>query len=107
MPRKKAEQSEEKRDGKGRFLPGGAPKSPGRPAVARVFREWCQHVMDDGDGKPRREVILGMLDSDGEDRRFALKLVAEYAYGKPQQHVDVTSQGEVVKAYVGVDLDRV
>lgn len=51
--------------------------------------------------------LLSMAGDQGEDRRFALKLMAEYAYGKPQQHVDVTSQGETIKAYVGIDLDRI
>lgn len=51
--------------------------------------------------------LIQMAEGEGEDCRFALKLLAEYAYGKPQQHVDVTSQGEQIKAYVGVDLDKV
>ncbi len=51
--------------------------------------------------------LLSMAEDQGEDRRFALKVLAEYAYGKPQQHVDVTSQGETIKAYVGVDLGSV
>jgi hypothetical protein len=33
--------------------------------------------------------------------------MADHTYGKPQQHVDVTSQGDQIKAYVGVELDRV
>lgn len=51
--------------------------------------------------------LISMAEGEGEDCRFALRLLAEYAYGKPQQHVDVTSQGETIKAYVGVELDKV
>jgi hypothetical protein len=97
--------SEEKRDARGRFKPGGAPKSPGRPAVARDFREWCQNVLQHGHG---RQVIQAMLDADGEDRRFAVRLIVEYAYGKPQQYVDVTTGGQpLIKAYIDLELDQV
>lgn len=32
---------------------------------------------------------------------FAMKLAAEYAHGKPQQHVDVTSKGRALEDIVG------
>ena len=99
-----AVKSDEKRDHNGRFKPGGAPKSPGRPAIARDFREWCQDILQHGDG---RQVIESMLKAEGEDRRFAVRMIVEYAYGKPQQHMDITTLGETIKAYIGVDLERV
>lgn len=50
-------------------------------------------MLDDGDGQPRRELLLTMLAGEGEDRRFALKLLVEYAFGRAPQHLDVTSNG--------------
>lgn len=32
---------------------------------------------------------------------FVMKLSAEYGYGKPQQHVDVTSKGKALEDIVG------
>jgi hypothetical protein len=32
---------------------------------------------------------------------FALKLALEYGYGKPQQHLDVTSKGRALEDIVG------
>ena len=52
-------------------------------------------------------MIETMLKAEGEDRRFAVRMIVEYAYGKPQQHMDITTLGETIKAYVGVDLERV
>lgn len=77
--------------------PGGRPKGHGE------FREVARTFMD----AKGVTTLISMASDEGEDRRFALKVLAEYAYGKPQQHVDVTSQGEQIKAYVGVDLERV
>jgi hypothetical protein len=99
-----AVKSDEKRNNRGWFKPGNSPKSPGRPPVARDFRAWCQDVLHNGHG---RQVIQQMLEAEGEDRRFAVRLIVEYAYGKPQQHMDITTLGESIKAYVGVDLERV
>lgn len=36
------------------------------------------------------------------------KIILEYCYGRPQNHVDVTSGGESIKIVsVGVDLDKI
>jgi hypothetical protein len=105
------DQSAEKRDSRGRFAKGGAPKSPGRPAVARDFKQWCRAVLEEGQaGKPpAREQILDMLESGGEDRRFALRLLVEYGYGKPTQPVDLNIRQLVTQRATeeGLDPDEV
>jgi hypothetical protein len=36
------------------------------------------------------------------------KILLEYCYGRPQNHIDVTSGGEAIKIVsVGVDLDKI
>lgn len=37
----------------------------------------------------------------------AIKEVLNRFLGLPQQHVDVTTNGPLIKAYIGVDLDKV
>ena len=107
VPDSATDKSAEKRDARGRFVAGGAPKSPGRPAVARDFREWCRSVLEDGvDGRDAgRNRLLDMLESDGEDRRFALRLLVEYGYGKPAQQVDVNLRQIVAKRAEEEGLD--
>lgn len=68
----------------GRFLAGNRANPAGRPKVSRSFRDFAQQAMVDV-GWPTLAV---MVRGEGEDRRFAIKLLAEYAYGKPSQHVD-------------------
>lgn len=106
-----SDQSAEKRDARGRFVKGGAPKSPGRPAVTRDFKAWCRTVLEDGaSGRPpAREQIVSMLDEGGEDRRFALRLLVEYGYGKPTQPVDINIRQLVAQRATeeGLDPDEV
>lgn len=87
------------------FAKGQSGNPGGRPKVAAEFRQRAQKVVD-GDGF---KLLLKMLKgkAESEDRRYALTKLLEYAYGKPQQHLDVTTGGETIKAYVGVELDRV
>ena len=88
------------------FVKGQSGNPGGRPKVAAEFRERAQHIMD----QEGFDILVNMARAktpESEDRRYALTKLIEYAYGKPQQHVDVTSQGEQIKAYVGVELDRV
>ena len=98
MPKKDRDQEETGRDRKGRFTGSGNPA--GRPPEYRAFKERCQQFMD----SEGFDLLTTMARQRNE---FALRLMAEYGFGRPQQHVDVTSQGEQIKAYVGVDLDRV
>jgi len=85
-------------DHKGRFLPGN--KGGGRPRAYHDFRAQAKAFMD-------VQGIGHLLNMAAQQNEFALKLLAEYAYGKPQQHMDITTLGETIKAYVGVDLERV
>src|SRR6266581_4593032 len=85
------------RDKKGRFAagnPGG-----GRPQEYRAFKERCREFMDaEGFG-----LLVALAKQPSE---FALKLLAEYGYGKPQQHVDLTTGGQpLIKALEPGDLE--
>ena len=88
------------RDAKGRVLKGTVANPHGRPKEYRGFREQAKAFME-------TEGIVILLDMARDHDGFAVKLLAEYAYGKPQQHMDITTLGETIKAYVGVDLERV
>lgn len=86
------------------FKKGASGNPGGRPRAFKSFRAGALEHMDERGLK----ALIAMAHDEGEDRRFALKLLAEYAYGKPQQHVDVTSDGgPLFKAYQGVDTSKV
>ncbi len=73
------------------WRPGQSGNPGGRPAQYASFKARAQEFMSD-EGV---ELLIGMArNRDG----FALRLLAEYAYGKPQQHVDVSGldAGKVV-----------
>lgn len=91
---------------RGRFQKGQSGNPGGRPKVALAWKERCRAFLEDQGGWERL-VSMATSPVEGGDAFPALKLMCEYAYGKPQQHVDVTSQGERFKAYVGVDVDRI
>ena len=103
MPTKSAEPgvTGKHQDAKGRFTKGNRANPGGRPKEYRGFKQRCVEFMD-------AEGIARLIALGRESNEFALRLMAEYAYGKPQQHVDVTSAGgPLFKAYVGIDVDRV
>jgi hypothetical protein len=88
------------RDARGRILKGTVANPQGRPREYRSFRQQAQAFMD-------REGIGILLDMARARDGFAVKLLAEYAYGKPQQHVDLTTGGQpLIKAYIDLELDR-
>lgn len=89
----------DKRDSKGRFTKGNAPKSPGRPAVARDFRKRCREFME-AEGGGWDELISLAKDRKAREQRFALELIASYAYGKPKQGVELSSDGGALAAVV-------
>ena len=105
MPTKRSEQPAKQR---GRpFEPGKSGNPGGRPKVALAWKERCRLFLEEQGGWEQLVKIAEGKLADIADPMQALKLMAEYAYGKPQQHVDLTSQGEQIKAYVGVDLEKV
>ncbi len=74
--------------------------------MALAWKDRCRAFLEDEGGWERLVKVASAPDH--IDALPALKLMAEYAYGKPQQHVDVTTQGgPLFKAYVSVDTDRV
>jgi HEAT repeat protein len=74
------------------------------PQVKRSAQERLAMMVDPAIVELRRIMLESEIDS---VRLIAIRDVLDRALGKPQQHVDVTSQGEQIKAYVGVDLDKV
>ena len=90
----------------GRFRKGESGNPGGRPKIALAWKERCRKFLEDEGGWDRL-VSMAKSPIDGGDAFPALKLMAEYAYGKPQQHVDLTASGPIIKAYIGVDLDKV
>jgi len=84
------------RDAKGRILKGTVANPQGRPKEYRSFRQQAQAFMD-------REGIAILLDMARKHDGFAVKLLAEYAYGKPQQFIDLEA---VSLVNVTVSFDR-
>jgi hypothetical protein len=96
------------RDAHGRFAAGN--HNGGRTPEYREFkvraREFIEHE--------GFEELIRLARRAGVDQFHALRLLVEYAYGRPQLSVDITSGGAgwyelngVVKRYDGIDIDRV
>ncbi len=86
------------------FQKGQSGNPGGRPKIAQAFRERAQLVVDNEGFRLLQSMLKGEPGS--EDRRYALTKLLEYGYGKPQQHVDLTSGGQpLIKALRGDDLD--
>lgn len=104
MPTKNSDQ--EPKQIRGRFQKGQSGNPGGRPKKARVWKEQCAEFLEMLDGWDRLvKIARGETD---EPSLPALRLMAEYAYGKPQQHVDVTSQGQsFIKKVQAEDYDAV
>jgi hypothetical protein len=106
MTRDTSSEQEHKQKARGRFQKGQSGNPGGRPKVALAWKERCRTFLEDEGGWEKLVAIAqnNVIDCDPMQ---ALKLMCEYAYGKPQQYVDVTTKGEPFKVYVGVDTDRV
>lgn len=88
------------------FQKGQSGNPGGRPKIAAEFKDRARSFMDERGFA----ILTGMLDNgipESEDRRYAMTKLIEYAYGKPQQHVNLESNGPLIKAYIGVDTERV
>lgn len=89
------------RDSKGRFVLGN--KNGGRPRVAIALKDQCRAFVE-AEGWERL-VAIARGDVPLESSLSALRLVLEYGYGKPQQHVDLTSGGQaLIQAFAAEDL---
>ncbi len=77
----------DKRDDKGRFTKGNAPKSPGRPKIAQDFKERCRDFMSTK-GWPNLEKMA--TDPKSPHHFKANELISAYAYGKPNQKLEHT-----------------
>ena len=82
-----------------KFQPGQSGNPNGRPKGFATFRQRCAQFMD-------KEGFSLLTEMAREPNEFALRLMAEYAYGKPQQHVDLTSGGEsLIKPVLNADFE--
>lgn len=64
-----------------RFQKGQSGNPHGRPKEFRAFKEQAREFMD-------REGFMRLLGLARKDSEFALKLLAEYAYGRPTQPIE-------------------
>jgi hypothetical protein len=97
MPAELQQSDTNGRDHRGRFVPGNNQSvGRGRPKAFQGFREQARAFMD-------REGIAILLDMARQRDGFAVKLLAEYAYGKPQQFIDLEA---VSLVNVTVSFDR-
>jgi hypothetical protein len=100
---------QEDRDQRGRFVKGtsGNPKGGGRPPVARSLSEAIRALgLEEYEpGKPRNYALaagLWNMALKGESDKIKLAATREIldrTEGRPIQAVDVTSGGELIKAY--------
>lgn len=81
------------------FAKGKSGNPGGRPAIASDFRKRCREFME-ADGW---RILIDMAsDSKAREQRYALELIAAYAYGKPKQGVELSGPDG---APVQLDLD--
>jgi hypothetical protein len=77
------------------WKPGQSGNPSGRPKVAKEFRERCQEFMNEEGFDRLIKVARSAVD---DDRFRAIRLITEYAYGKPIQAIE--HGGSVEKRHV-------
>ncbi len=82
--------NEVQRDENGRFLPGGAPKSPGRPRRA-VEEKYHQILVGKVSEADWRAIVEKAVKQAKRGDRDARNFLANYLLGKPHESLDVTS----------------
>jgi hypothetical protein len=83
------------------FAKGQSGNPGGRPAVAREFRKRCREFMEQ-EGGGWDELISLAKDRKAKEQRYALELIAAYAYGRPKQGVELSGPDG---APVALDID--
>lgn len=87
MAENNAETPKKKR-GPGRPFQKGQSGNPGgRPAVAKEFRQRCREFMENEGWEKLFALARG-----GKEQKFALELIAAYAYGRPKQGVEIVGE---------------
>ncbi len=104
------------RDQRGRFVKGasGNPAGGGRPPIARSLSEAIRALglQNFEAGKTRNDALAaGMWDLalKGETEKIklaAMREILDRTEGRPAQKVDITSNGQTVKAYPAEDWER-
>ena len=73
------------------FAPGQSGNPGGRSPIAKEFRARCREYMEQPGGG--WDTLIAMAgDSKAKEQRYALELIASYAYGKPKQGVEITGE---------------
>ena len=92
------------------FVKGRSGNPNGRPKKGRTLTEEFERLLGETaqDGPPnRRRFAEAVFTLAIGGNAAAASLILSYVDGKPAQQLDLTSNGETFKAYVGVDTDRV
>jgi hypothetical protein len=92
-----------KRDEHGRFVKGNG-GGPGRPSKKKEER-FYEVTISSISLKDWREIIKKAKEQAKRGDSTARKFLADYLIGPPQQRLDVTSGGEVLKGYIGISPD--
>lgn len=76
----------------GRILPGSSGNPGGRPKAGILFREEAQKRarQDSAEGKVVLDAWVKEIESKGEDWVKASELLANYAFGRPVQGLEIT-----------------
>ena len=74
--------------------------------MAVAWKERCRTFLEDEGGWDELVSLVRLKLSEPNVALGALKLMAEYAYGKPQQSVDLQTHGPLVKVIAGVDQGK-
>ncbi len=93
-----------------RWNTGQSGNPHGRPKKGQTLTEQFERLLEETgeDGQPnKRRFAEAVFDLAVGGNAAAASLILSYVDGKPAQQVDLTSNGETFKAYIGVDTDRV
>ena len=91
------------RDANGRFVKGGD-GGPGRPPKKKEER-FMEISISAVSLKDWREIVKKAVDQAKRGDTQARRFLADYLIGPPQQRLDVTSGGEILKGYIGISPD--
>ncbi len=104
MPPKNSEQTpQQKRRGNPNWIKGASGNPGGRPKVALAWKERCRVFLEQGGWDQLALIAHGLVD--GESSLAAIKLMAEYAYGKPTQPISGDPDPDMPALRVSVTFD--
>jgi hypothetical protein len=92
------------RKANGQFKKGKSGNPKGRPKKAREDR-YFEITMTKCTFKEWGAIVQKAVDQAQRGDATARKWLSDYLIGPPQQRLDVTSGGEVLKGYIGISPD--